>query len=142
MKNFKFLYLLTFIALGLFVTSCNEDDEMMDDEQPTNMITITIEEPVNDETIPFADCANVHIHVDFAASIENHEVEVVLHPEGNVDEKIIDFDKHDHDKEITFEQEVDLCSYGAGACFHLEVEACIDHDCAQKETADVEFCLE
>ena len=43
---------------------------------------------------------------------------------------------------ITFEQEVDLCSYAAGTCFHLEIEACIDHDCAEKETAEVEFCLQ
>jgi len=116
----------------MVVTGCGDDD--------SNKITITIEEPTNDETI--TDCSDVHIHIDIVASDENHEVEIVLHPEGDVDDKILDIDMHDHDKEITFEQEVDLCSYPAGTCFHLEVEACKDHDCEEKETADVEFCLQ
>jgi hypothetical protein len=138
MKNFKFIYLLVFSTLVFSVTSCGDDDG----GEPENKITITIEEPMDGENIAIADCASVHVHVDFSATEENHEVEIILHPEGDVNDKIIDFDKHDHDKEITFEQEVDLCSYGAGACFHLEVEACADHDCAEKTTAEVEFCLQ
>jgi len=136
MKKFKFIYLFTFVFLGLFITSCGDDEP----EEGTNTITIVIEEPLNDETV--TDCADVHVHIDITASVENHEVEIVLHPEGNVDDKIIDYDEHDHDAAITFEQEVDLCSYPAGTCFHLEVAACIDHDCATKETADAEFCLQ
>lgn len=137
MKKFKFHYLLPMLCLGLFISSCGDDD---DDGDDNNVITITIEEPINEETI--TDCAEVHVHVDVAASVENHEVEIILHPEGDVDDKIIDFDMHDHDMLITFEQEVDLCSYPAGTCFHLEVEACIDHDCETKETAEAEFCLQ
>lgn len=132
MKSFKVYYLFAILALGVFITSCGDDDE--------NKITITIEEPTNGETI--TDCADVHIHVDITATDENHEIEVLLHPEGDVNDKIIDYDAHDHDKEITFEQEVDLCSYAAGTCFHLEVKACVDHDCAETATADVEFCLQ
>lgn len=135
MKKFKFHYLLPLFCLGLLITSCGDDPE--DD---TNTITITVDEPLNDEVI--TDCADVHVHIDIEASIENHEVEIVLHPEGDVDDKIIDYDEHDHDKLITFEQEVDLCSYPSGTCFHLEVAACIDHDCEVRETADVEFCLQ
>ena len=59
-----------------------------------------------------------------------------------IERQIIDYDKHSHDQVITFEQDVDLCGYAAGTCFHLEVEACIDHDCEEKQTADVEFCLQ
>lgn len=139
MKKIKFHYLLPLLCLGLFMTSCGDDDPD-DGNDDNNTITITIEEPLNLETI--VDCANVHVHIDIEASDENHEVEIVLHPEGDVDDKIIDSDMHDHDKLITFEQEVDLCSYPAGTCFHLEVEACIDHDCEEKETAEIEFCLE
>ena len=117
------------------MTSCGDDDDDVN-----NTITITIEEPLNGETI--TDCSQVHVHVDFVASDENHEVEVVLHPEGDVNDKIIDIDMHGHDQEITIEQEVDLCSYPAGTCFHLEVQACIDHDCEQTENAEVEFCLQ
>jgi len=136
MKKFNFLYLFAFAAVGCFMSSCGDDDA------ENNTITITIEEPIDGENIAFASCGDIHVHVDFAASDENHEVEVVLHPEGNVDDKILDIDMHEHDKEITIEQEVDLCSYGAGACFHLEVKACVDHDCEKTETAEVEFCLE
>ena len=138
MKNFKFLYLFAFVSFVFCATSCSDDDSS---EEPANMITITIEEPIDGEDIAMADCAEVHIHVDFEATDENHEVEIILHPEGDVNDKIIDYDEHDHDQKITFEQEVDLCSYGAGACFHLEVEACVDHDCTEKATAEAEFCI-
>lgn len=138
MKKFRFSYLFTLVALGLFVTSCNKDD----DHNHDNKITITIEEPTNGATIAIADCAEVHVHVEIEATDENHEVEIVLHPEGNTSDKIIDFDKHQHDKKIEFEQEVNLCNYPAGTCFHLEVVACVDHDCDKKETADAEFCLQ
>lgn len=139
MKNLKFLYLFAFAAFGFFSTSCSDDDST---SEPANAITITIEEPINGESIDMADCAAIHIHIDFEASVENHEVEVVLHPEGDVNDKIIDYDEHGHDQKITFEQEIDLCSYGSGTCFHLEVEACVDHDCTEKATAEAEFCLQ
>ncbi len=135
MKKFKFYYLFAFLTLGLFIASCDDDEG-----DASNVITITIEEPLNDEII--TDCGEVHVHVDIEASIENHEVEIILHPEGDVSDKIIDFDRHEHDQVITFEDEVDLCSYPAGTCFHLEVEACVDHDCMEKATADAEFCLQ
>jgi len=136
MRKSKLIYFFTLLTLGLFITSCGDDH----DHEGDNEITITIEEPLSEEVI--SDCTAVHIHVDIEASDENHEVEIVLHPEGDVDDKIIDFDKHAHDKVITFEQEVDLCSYTGGTCFHLEVIACVDHDCEEKSRADVEFCIQ
>jgi len=139
MKNLKSFYLLTFLFIGLvIIPSCKDDDG----DSENNMITITIDEPMNEESIAMANCGDVHIHIDIEASVENHEIEIILHPEGDVNDKIIDKDMHDHDKVINFEQEVDLCSYAAGTCFHLEVAACIDHDCETKERADVEFCLQ
>ncbi len=138
MKNFKFYYLFAFVLLGSFVvTSCGDDEDV-----EMNTITINFEEPMDGESIAMADCGDVHIHIDIVASDENHEVEIVLHPEGDLDTKIIEYDEHDHDQTITFEQDVDLCSFPAGTCFHLEVEACVDHDCEVKERADVEFCLQ
>jgi len=132
MKKFNFYLLFSIVTMGLLVTSCKK-------EEPGNEITITIEEPLNGETI--SDCAEVHVHIDIVATDENHSVEVILHPEGDVADKILDLDLHEHDAVVNIEQEVDLCSYPAGTCFHMEVEACKDHDCAEKETADVEFCL-
>jgi len=136
MKKKNLIYLFVLLTFGLIITSCEDEHDHEDD----NKITITIDEPLNGDVI--SNCEEVHVHIDIVASVENHEVEIVLHPEGDTDDKIIDFDKHEHDKEITFEQEVDLCSYPAGTCFHLEVLACANHDCDEKETADVEFCLQ
>lgn len=127
-------------AMVFGVVACDKDDD--DDHDHDNKITIEIEEPGDGENIAFADCADVHIHVHIDATVENHEVEIILHPEGDVSDKIIDHDMHGHDAEIVFEQSVDLCSYGAGACFHLEVMACLDHDCEEVEIAEVEFCLQ
>jgi len=136
MKKFKLFYICALACTGLFFTSCDNDD---DDDHGDNAITIVIEEPADGGTVA---CDDVHVHVDFTATDENHEVEVVLHPEGDTSDKIIDYDAHDHDKEITFEQEVNLCDYPSGTCFHLEVVACVDHDCETKETAEAEFCLQ
>lgn len=138
MKSINFFYLLLFVCLGVFISGCKDDDG----DDPTNTIAIEIEEPINDETIAMASCGDVHIHIDFVASVENHEVTVILHPEGDVNDKIIDYNEHAHDQTVNFEQEVDLCSYAAGTCFHLEVEACVDHDCEEMARADVEFCLQ
>lgn len=137
MKSFKSYFLFAFLSFGFFMVGCEKDD---DHDHEDNEITILIDEPTGD--VAMADCAEVHIHVDITATDENHNVELVLHPEGDVNDKILDIDKHDHDKEITIEQEIDLCSYPAGTCFHLEVEACVDHDCEEKTTADFEFCLQ
>jgi len=131
MKFLSNFYVVLFLGVFLF-SAC--------DKEETNVVTITIEEPINDEVI--TDCSEVHVHIDIDASVENHEVEVVLHPEGDVEDKILDIDMHEHDKEVHIEQEVDLCSYPSGTCFHLEVEACVNEDCSEKATADAEFCLE
>jgi len=133
MKKFNLILLLSCLSFAFIFVGCGDDEE-------TNQITITIEEPLDGATL--TDCADVHIHVDFVASIENHEVEIILHPEGDTNDEIIKYDEHEHDKEITFEQEVDLCSYPAGTCFHLEVFACVDHDCVERAFAEAEFCIQ
>lgn len=134
------LLLLVFALGALTFTACDNDDE---DDTPTpagNEITIRILEPMADEVI--ADASEVHIHIEVEASDENHEVEIVLHPDGDLDDKIIDFDKHDHDQLITFEQDIDLSGYPSGTKFHLEVEAYKDHDGEEKEKADIEFSIQ
>ena len=141
MKNLKLYYLFAFLMAGVIFTSCGDDDDDHD-HVGENKITITIEEPLANAVISRSECGMVHIHVDFVATEENHEVEVELHPEGNSDDKIIDFDMHAHDKEITFAEDIDLCAYPSGTVFHLEVEACADHDCEEKETAEIEFSIE
>lgn len=127
------ILLIPIVFFLLFVTSCKEE---------TLETTITIEEPMDGETIQMADCGNVHIHIDFMSTDELHEVKVELHPEGNSSELIIDFEQHSHDKEYTFEQEVSLCSYASGTVFHLHAEAYLDHDGNETVTKEVEFTLQ
>ena len=135
MKKFNFYFLLSLLSFAFIMVSCGDDEE-----EGTNEITITIQEPTDGEVI--ADCADVHVHIDFDATVENHEIEILLHREGDVNDVALEYDEHDHDKSITFEQDVNLCDYPAGTCFHLEVAACVDHDCEEKTTAEAEFCLQ
>ncbi len=134
--KFRSFFLLLLATFSLTIVSCDKDD---DHGHEDNEITIRILEPAADEVVN--DASSVHIHVEVEATDENHEIEIVLHPEGDTADKIIDFDKHDHDQVIVFEQEVDLSAYPSGQGFHLEVEACVDHDCEEKVTADVEFSI-
>ncbi len=139
MNFLKKLFFLALAATALTFFGCDNDD---DDPHAhgDNEITIRILEPADGEVV--ADASDVHIHIEIEASDENHEVEIVLHPDEDVNDKIIDFDKHEHDKVITFEQDVDLSGYPSGTGFHLEVEACKDHDCEEKEFGEVEFSIQ
>ena len=133
----RLLFSLALALSALTIVGCSNDDEA---PVASNEITINILEPAADEVI--TDASDVHVHIEIEATDENHEVEIILHPEGDLDNKIIDFDKHEHDQKIVFEQDVDLSSFPSGQEFHLEVAACIDHDCAEKERADVEFSIQ
>jgi hypothetical protein len=134
LKNF----LLLMLAAGVTATftSCDKDD---DHDHDHNEITIRILEPKANEKV--ADASDVHIHIEVEASDENHEVEIKLHPKGDSSDKIIDYDKHTHDKKFVFEQDVDLSSYPAGTVFHLEIEACVDHDCKEKVEKHIDFSI-
>lgn len=132
MKNF-FLLLLAISAFG--ITSCDKDDDHDDNE-----VTIRILEPSANAVI--TDAANVTIRVEVEATDENHGVEIVLHPTGDENNKIMDFDLHDHDKLISFEQDVDLSSFPGGQGFLLKVEACSDHDCEETETKEISFSIQ
>jgi hypothetical protein len=138
--NLKNFLLLLFAFGALTFTACNDDDDDVEPTPAVNEITIRFLEPTADEVI--ADASDVHIHIEIEATDENHEVEIVLHPDGDLDDKIIDFDKHEHDQLITFEQDIDLSAYPSGTKFHLEVEAYKDHDGEEKEKADIEFSIQ
>ena len=138
LTNFKFYYLFAFLAIGMAVVGCDDDDDH-DDDHDDNEITINIESPTDGGTV--ADCAEVHIHVDVIATDENHEFELILHPDGDASNLILDVDMHDHDAVLNFEQDVNLCDFPAGTCFELDVVACVDHDCEETESASVNFCI-
>ena len=127
--------LLALCALlgALFLTACKDEEEIASAE-------IEFEEPTAGEVV--SDPSDVHIHVHFTAtSGELHDIEVMLHPEGDVDDMIINFDEHSHDKEYIFEEDRDLSGYASGTEFHLEAKACLDHDCEEVTTGDIEFSI-
>ena len=138
MTNLKFLFLFLFASLVL--VGCGDDDEEVIDN--SNTLEIIIEDPVNDAVFAAADCGSIHVHVDFVASVENHTVTVIVHPEDDVTDRVVDFELHDHDTTLTFSQDIDLCAYPAGTCFHVETSACVDHDCLNIERSEAEFCME
>lgn len=111
-----------------------------DDEVDGNVITISFLEPTDEEVVDASQ--PVHVHIQFEASDENHNVEVKLHPEGDASNLIIDYDLHEHDALIDAEFDVDLSMYPSGTEFHVEALACIDHDCDQAEEADIHFTIQ
>ena len=96
-----------FLVLALGATSCKEDGHDHDD----NTVLIEFLEPGNEQVIPMADASNVHIHVRFTATEENHEVAVKLYPEGDPGNLLLNFDLHDHDVVINVEEDLDLSSF-------------------------------
>ncbi len=123
--------MLTF--LGAFALSSCDREEVI-------TVNIEFEEPTAGETV--ADASDVHIHVHFTAmGGDLHDLEVVLHPDGDVADKIIEFDGHEHAEEYVFMEDVNLSSYPSGTTFHLEAKACLDHDCAESEFGDIEFMI-
>ena len=140
MHYLKNPWILLFALSALTFTACDNDDEDDHDHMHgDNEITINILEPGNDEVV--ADASDVHVHIEVEATDETHDIDIVLHPDGDVDDKIISTDFHEHEQKVVFEQDVDLSSYAPGTKFHLEVEACKDHDCEDREFADVEFSI-
>lgn len=127
------IVLLGMVVLGF--GSCTNDTV----EPAENTITIRILEPLAGEIV--SDASSVHMHIEVEATDENHEVEIELHPIDNQEDHIIDYHLHDHDRLITFEQEVDLSGYPSGTKFQLEVYACIDHECLSTAESEITFSI-
>lgn len=134
MKPLKFLFLLSLLLGTVWFSGC-EDDEI----EPENQIEIRILDPTSNDVV--ADPTMVRIYVEVEATMENHEVEIKLHPTDDEDDRIIYIDLHEHDLLVTFEQTVDLSSYPSGQQFRLEVEACTDHDCLDKASREIVFSI-
>ena len=123
--------MLGVLVVALF-TACERED--------VASVEIAFEEPVAGEVVE--DASDVHIHVIFTAtSGDLHDIEVKLHPDGDVDDMIIDFDGHEHVESYDFVEDRDLSSYPSGTMFHLEAEACLDHDCEEVVREDIEFSI-
>jgi hypothetical protein len=133
MLKSKFLLPLTIICLAFF-TACDKDDDDHDNE-----VTITFISPTNGEVV--ADAADVTISIKLTATEENEDTDIVLYPETNPEQKILDVEIHEHKKVIDFTQKVDLSAYPSGTNFVLAVTACLDHDCDETSDALITFSI-
>jgi hypothetical protein len=123
---------LSFCLLIFSLISCSKSGD--------NEITITFVSPTSEEAV--ANKSSVLVHISFEATDENHEVKVVLHPEGDSATKIINWKQHSHRKKVEFKQTVDLSSFPSGTRFHLEAIACLDEDCTQEIEEDIYFIIQ
>lgn len=131
MRNLTLFLLL--LSSGIFLTACNKDDDHNDE------IIIEFIEPSNDEVV--ATPANVNIHIRVTAEDEVEEVEIVMHPEEDGDDLIIDQEAHSHESVYEFEQTYDLSQYASGTRFHLEVKVAKDHEGTEFEEKDIHFSI-
>ena len=126
----KSVYLIAGL-LALSLLSCKDKE---------NIISIEFEEPLAGEVV--ANAADVHIHVHITATDEMDDVEILLHPENNASDLILEVDEHVHGQsEFVFTEDLDLSSYPSGTTFHLEALVCADHDCKEKTTGDITFSI-
>lgn len=125
------------LVVVLGTTSCKEDGH----DHEHNTVLIEFLEPGDGQVISMAESSNVHIHVRFSATEENHEVAVKLYPEGDPGNLLLNFDLHDHDAIINVEEDLDLSSFAPGTEFHLEAEACENHDCIEVVSRDIHFTI-
>lgn len=120
-----------FVFVMLAASSCKKDDH--------NHVEVEFLSPMDEATV--ANPAAVNIKIKFTAEEELHDIEITLKKEGD-SVAIAPFSPmhvHDHEKTITIDETVNLSSYPAGTEFHLEVEACEDHDCEEKVTKSIHF---
>ncbi len=134
-KAFIMKKLLTISTLFAFLLatafSCKKEEH--------NHIEIEFMSPANDATV--ANAAAVNIKIKFTADDDLHDIEIVLEEEASK-AKIAPFNPmkfHKHEKTHTVDETVNLSSYPAGTEFHLEVEACEDHDCKEKVKKHIHF---
>ena len=135
MKLHILYFAFVMATFGLFITSCDNTEE-----PEVNRISVSIASPLNAASI--SACADLHVHVDVIATVENHTFEVRLSPDDNSEKRLIDFSVHDHDRELIYVEDIDLCAYPSGTCFTLEATACVDHLCENIESAQAQFCLD
>lgn len=119
-----------FVFLMAAAYSCKKDH---------NHIEIEFLSPMDEATV--ANAAAVNIKIKLTADEELEEVKITLKKEGETN-GIAPFNTmeiHQHTKTYTVDETIDLSSYPAGTEFHLEVEACEDHDCSEKVKKSVHF---
>ncbi|BDS10412.1 hypothetical protein [Aureispira anguillae] len=130
----------TALSLIFFIITLNFFSCTTAEEEVHNHISITIDAPANNSTV--ADPSAVEIDIDLTAEIELHDVEITLSDNNNTNIAPFDpMDVHVHAKSHHVHETINLSNYPAGSQFKLTVEACEDHDCAEKETKTITFSI-
>lgn len=147
MRKVNFLGIFLMLSLVALV-SCNKDD---DDHNHENEITIQFISPENGVTVNGSD---LNILVRLSATISLYDIELVLHPKGDDDNKLLDLDFHNHVKELDIQETLDLSTFPSGTVFVLEVEASLvdddhsdhdddhDHNDGEKIEEKIEFTIQ
>lgn len=126
----KFLIVSVLAVLLFGWSSCHKHGE--------SEIEIDIISPAANSVV--SNPSSVSINISFKATKgELHEIEVKLYPKNNPGDRIIDFERHVHQKSFTFNETRDLSSYPAGTAFILKAEAEKDHDGDRKVEKSIEF---
>lgn len=126
-----FLFGLAATAL-ILASGCKKDEDQ-------NVVTINIISPVDGSVV--ADASQVLIHIEFEATDENEEIDVLIHRDGDESDVAFEWDTHDHDKKIVLMETIDLSSYPSGTKFLMEIDACEDHDCKRKSHKHITFSI-
>lgn len=135
MKTNLIVFASLFLLIGFGFSSCDKHDH---DEEIE--VKITIESPADNAVI--TDASAVNISVFFETEDDLHDVKVYLKNEtDNSNVAPFPIDGHEHAKSYRIQETVNLSSYPAGTEFHLEAEACKDHDCDHKEKKSIHFKL-
>ncbi len=132
MRNLKNLVLLLSIV-SILATACKKDDHHHDD------VKITFVSPKDGDQIENKN--NVKVDIRFESEHELHEIEIEMYAHGAEELKLIDEDLHVHEKEYTFNHELDLSLFPSGTHFHINVTVCEDHDCEESHKKGIEFSL-
>ena len=133
MMNPKYLLTLSLICLAIF-TACDKNDD-----DHANEVMIFFNQPYNGQVVDNAE--DVTVSITLSAMEVNEETHILLYPEQNPDQKIIDLEIHEHKKFVDFIQRVDLSGYASGTNFVLEVVTCLDHDCDETTDASIVFSI-
>ncbi len=136
MNRFSYFFGVLLASAVLVFSACNKDDDEHGDH---NHIEITIISPTANQTV--ADPSAVEVRIAFEADDELHDIEIKLHPVDDASDLIIDFEVHTHQKTYEFHTVVDLSSYPAGTEFELDIDACEDEACTEKESKHIHFSI-
>jgi hypothetical protein len=128
MKSKIIIATLMFVFSMVF-TSCHKHEDIE--------VAIDVISPEANSMV--SNPASTLFHIVFSGSGELHDIRILVYPKGNPNDKIIDFDQHEHARSFTFMETRDLQSYPAASVFVMQIEADKDEEGKETERKVLEF---